>query len=403
MFSFFFTFIFSAVLTLLIVRMARRHKTAMDSDLSGVQKVHTRPVPRIGGLAIFLSVVVSGAIVAARLPQFAPIVWGLLLCSAFAFGGGIVEDFTRRVSPKWRLLLAMVAALLGFFLVDARIVHIDLVSFDWKIDFIWLALPLTVLAVACIVNAINLIDGFNGLASVVTIFMLLSLAYVALQVNDSFVLTMSLIVAGGAAGFLVWNYPAGMIFLGDGGAYFLGFMLAELAVMLVARNPQVSAWYAALLLIYPGFETVFSVYRRVFLRGRSPGLPDGIHLHSLIFRRLVQWAIGGRDARALTKRNSLTSPYLWLLSLLAVIPATLFWRQAPLLILFCVLFVVVYVWLYGRIVQFRSPRWLVLNQRKKRSAKNLPHRQPAHPRRPPSPRPPVEDEMPPSATKQPRV
>jgi UDP-N-acetylmuramyl pentapeptide phosphotransferase/UDP-N-acetylglucosamine-1-phosphate transferase len=146
---------------------------------------------------------------------------------------------------------------------------------------------LTVLAVAGIANAINIIDGFNGLASVVTICMLISLDYVALQVNDMFVLVAALIVAGAAAGFLVWNYPGGWIFLDDGGAYFLGFMLGELSILLVMRNHQVSTWYAALLLIYPVFKTLFSVYRRLFVRGKSPGMPDGIHLHSLIFRRLV--------------------------------------------------------------------------------------------------------------------
>jgi len=155
-----------------------------------------------------------------------------------------------------------------------------------------------------------------------------------------------------------------LIFLGDGGAYFIGFMLGELSILLVMRNPQVSTWYAALLLIYPVFETIFSIYRRIFLRGRSPGLPDGIHLHSLIFRRLVLWAVGRRDARALTRRNSMTSPYLWLLSLMAVMPATLLWRHSFILILFCLLFVVTYVWLYARIVRFKAPRWMILGRRK---------------------------------------
>lgn len=145
-------------------------------------------------------------------------------------------------------------------------------------------LALTLVGIA---NAINIIDGFNGLASVVTICMLVSLAYVAWQVGDVFVLCTALMVAGATAGFLIWNYPIGMIFLDDGGACFIGFMLGELALLLVIRNPAVSTWYAALLLLYPVFETRFSAYRRMFLREKSPTLPDGIHLHSLIFRRIV--------------------------------------------------------------------------------------------------------------------
>ena len=104
--------------------------------------------------------------------------------------------------------------------------------------------------------------------------------------------------------------------------------------------------------------------RSRLLRGQSPGTPDGIHLHSLIFRRIVLWTVGRHDARALARGNALTSPYLWLLSAMAVIPATLFWRHTWVLMLFCLLFVVSYVWLYVRIVRFRSPRWMILGRKK---------------------------------------
>jgi UDP-N-acetylmuramyl pentapeptide phosphotransferase/UDP-N-acetylglucosamine-1-phosphate transferase len=295
-------------------------------------------------------------------PAMAGWLSGLMLCSSIAFVGGIMEDYTGNVSALRRLVLTMAAALLAFFLVDAKLGRIDFPYSTWWILSIWIALPLTVLAVAGIANAINIIDGFNGLASVVTICMLISLGYVAWQVGDVFVLVAALMVAGATAGFLIWNYPVGLIFLGDGGAYFIGFMLGELALLLVMRNPQVSTWYAVLLLIYPAFETLFSAYRRMFVRGKSPTMPDGIHLHSLIFRRVVQWAVGAREARALMRRNSRTSPYLWMFSLMAVVPATLFWRHTEILICFCLLFVISYVWIYARIVRFKAPRWMILRK-----------------------------------------
>ena len=362
--SFLLSFIVSALLTLLIIKHGKLRGAALDNDLLSVQKVHAQAVPRIGGAGIFLAVVLSGLLAMLRTPHIGEGLLLLLLCSSVAFLGGFVEDITKNVSALRRLLLTMTAAALGYVLLDVRIERLDWIFFTWSLTYVWIALPLTVLAVAGIANAINIIDGFNGLATVVTICMLLSLGYVAWQVNDTFVLVAALIVAGAAAGFLVWNYPAGLIFLGDGGAYFLGFMLGELAVLLVMRNNQVSTWYAALLLISPVFETLFSAYRRLFLRGQSPGTPDGIHLHSLIFRRIVVWAVGRRDARALLVRNALTSPYLWLLSLMAVIPATLFWRHTWVLMSFCLLFVVSYVWLYARIVRFRSPRWMILSRKK---------------------------------------
>jgi UDP-N-acetylmuramyl pentapeptide phosphotransferase/UDP-N-acetylglucosamine-1-phosphate transferase len=359
MFSFLVSFVSAALLTLLVIKQSKLHGPALDADFDAVQKVHAHSVARIGGLPIFLAVAISAAITVWRQPQLGSWMAGLLFCSMVAFIGGIVEDYTGSVRASRRLILTMAGALLGYFLLDAKLGRIDLPFGSITLTAAWIALPLTVLAVAGIANAINIIDGFNGLASVVTIFMLLSLAYVALQVGDMFVLVTALMVAGATAGFLIWNYPVGLIFLGDGGAYFIGFMLGELALLLVMRNPEVSTWYAMLLLIYPAFETIFSAYRRMFIRGQSPAMPDGIHLHSLIFRRIVRWTVGRKEARALIKRNAMTSPYLWLFSLTAVIPATIFWRNTLVLIFFCLLFIISYVWLYARIVRFKSPRWLI--------------------------------------------
>ncbi|BCF98045.1 hypothetical protein PPGU19_026140 [Paraburkholderia sp. PGU19] len=131
--------------------------------------------------------------------------------------------------------------------------------------------------------------------------------------------------------------------LGDVGADFTGFMLGELPIVLVMRNRDVSAWYPVLLFMYPIFEMCFSIYRKKFIRGMSPGIPDGVHLHMLVYKRLMRWAVVARTARELTRRNSLTSPYLKLLCLLAVVPATLFWRRTLHLFCFAVVFALTYV------------------------------------------------------------
>jgi UDP-N-acetylmuramyl pentapeptide phosphotransferase/UDP-N-acetylglucosamine-1-phosphate transferase len=351
---------------MLIVRFAHKSTRMLDSDLDGIQKIHAMPVPRIGGLGIYLAAIAGCVTLYIESPEIGT--WaGMLVFAGFAaFGCGIVEDFTKNMSPRRRLILTMVSATVAFFLLDAAIVRVDVPLLDLALDYMWISLPLTIFAVAGVANAVNIIDGFNGLAGAVSLFMLLSLAYVAFQVDDLHVMGAALIVAGAVAGFLIWNYPHGMIFMGDGGAYFIGFMLAELAVLLVARNPEVSAWYAILLLIYPVVETVFSMYRRKLVRGVPPGLPDGVHLHMLIFKRLVRWSVRSRDARAITRRNALTSPYLWLLSLMAVIPATLFWQSTLTLGLCCFVFVASYIWLYARIVRFNVPVWLILQRPKSR-------------------------------------
>ena len=93
----------------------------------------------------------------------------------------------------------------------------------------------------------------------------------------------------GDPGSFAWSFPAGLIFRGDGGAYLLGFVLAELSVLLIERNAAVSPIFALLLCAYPIFETIFTIYRRKVVRGVATAEPDGIHLHTLIHRRIVRF------------------------------------------------------------------------------------------------------------------
>ena len=358
MLSIFVSFFASLAITMLIVKFARIIKGVLDLDLDGVQKFHAVPVPRVGGLGIFIAALLGCATVYSNNPEVGMWIGLLILSGVPAFGAGIVEDFCKRVSPLQRLVFTMLSAAIAYFVVNAGIIRTGSDFVDQLLGYALICLPLTVFAIAGVANAINIIDGFNGLAGAVTMFMLLSLAYVAYSVGDHFVMSAALIMVGAIGGFFVWNYPGGMIFMGDGGAYFIGFMLAELAVLLVARNPAVSPWYVVLLLIYPVVETIFSIYRRKVVRGVSPGLPDGVHLHTLVFKRIVRWTLGPKDARAIIRSNSRTSPYLWLLSLMAVIPATLLWANTVVLLILCVLFIATYVWLYSKIVHFKVPGYL---------------------------------------------
>jgi UDP-N-acetylmuramyl pentapeptide phosphotransferase/UDP-N-acetylglucosamine-1-phosphate transferase len=189
---------------------------------------------------------------------------------------------------------------------------------------------------------------------------LAGLGYVAFYLGDRLILVAAVGMLGAIGGFLIWNYPRGLIFLGDGGAYFVGFWIAELSVLLTARHSEVSKWFPLLLCLYPIFETVFTIYRRVVLQKVHPGMPDALHLHQLIYMRIVRPSIGGHTDAAKAQCNALTSPYLWILTALAVIPAILFWQYHLVLKGFAVLFIVTYVWLYWAIVRFKSPRWLHL-------------------------------------------
>jgi UDP-N-acetylmuramyl pentapeptide phosphotransferase/UDP-N-acetylglucosamine-1-phosphate transferase len=330
----------------------------LDHDVSGPQKFHAHPVPRVGGLGILGGLVAGTALLVWMHLPASRLMTVLLLCAAPAFAAGLLEDLTKSVSPRWRLLATAVSAGLAFWLLDAQIARTDIPGLDTVVSFGLGSLLITVFAVAGIANSVNIIDGFNGLASMCVVIMLTALAYVGFQVHDEVIGAMALVGIGAALGFFIWNFPGGLIFLGDGGAYFLGFYVAELAILLLVRNPGVSPIFPLLVCIYPVFETLFSIYRRKLLRAVPPSMPDGIHLHSLIYRRVIRWAVGSRSAKALKRRNSMTSPFLWMLCMASVVPAVLFWDNSAALATALAVFACGYVVLYWRIVRFRAPRWL---------------------------------------------
>ncbi|MET0540245.1 MAG: glycosyltransferase [Variovorax sp.] len=350
----------ACIATLVVVRSAKAlSRFVGDSDLSGPQKFHARVVPRIGGVGIVLGVAAGLALEITRDRAIAPLALGLLGAALPVFAAGLAEDLTKSQSPRRRMFFTAVSAALAVWWVNGVIERTDIPGLDWVVGFGLGAALVTVFVVTGVANAVNIIDGFNGLASMCVMLMLAGLAYVAFDVGDTAIAALALVGIGAVAGFFVWNFPAGLVFLGDGGAYFLGFYVAELAILLLHRNAAVSPMFPLLLCIYPVFETLFSVYRKKLLRGMSPGLPDGVHLHMLVFKRLMRWAVGQQDARQMTRRNSMTSPYLWILCSLSVLPAVLFYRSTAIMASVILLFGFVYVGLYWRIVRFRAPRWLV--------------------------------------------
>jgi UDP-N-acetylmuramyl pentapeptide phosphotransferase/UDP-N-acetylglucosamine-1-phosphate transferase len=364
-----FTISFCALL--MIVRYAKQLAPAsLDFDLSGVQKNHGTAVPRIGGAGIAIAMVATFAISA----LFDRETWHealvLMACGAPAFLSGIIEDVTKRVSTRVRLLSAMASALACALVLQAAVGRIDVPMIDRALVVAPIAIAFTMLAVAGVTNAVNIIDGFNGLASVIAIFIFASIGYVAHRVDDPLVMTVALTAIGALGGFVLWNYPVGQIFLGDGGAYLIGFLIAELLVLLVARHPNLCAWYAAVVAIYPIFETLFSIYRRRLVRGRPADQPDGVHLHTLVYKRIVRKGGTVVGPRHRTRNNARTSPYLWVLSLVGIVPATFFWDNPVGLAASAGGFVLIYVWLYVAIVKFRTPHWLA----GRRTAVQLGHR-----------------------------
>jgi len=342
----------------MLISGSRERRALLDDTCKSLRKIHSNPTPRIGGIAIALGLM-GGAVIVWAMGGL-PTSWLLLLvCVAPAFVWGLIEDLSKRGAVLPRLALPAVAGALGFVLLDARITYLSVPGVDDLLVVHALAFLVTVFAVTGVTHAINVIDGLNGLAGMISLLAASGLAIVASAVGDVFVFSISCVLAASVAGFLLVNYPSGRIFLGDGGAYLLGLLLAELSVLLVQRNSEVSPWFPLMLLAYPIWETLFSMYRRK-TRGRSTAHADALHLHTLVYRRVVRWHGSAAHPAQQVTRNSIASLCLWIIPIACFTIGLAFWNSSLVLQIAALIFVACYMFAYRALVRFAVPIWLVV-------------------------------------------
>lgn len=351
-------FFSSFLATLLIIRFKHLHQSySSDWDLSGPQKFHKKIVPRIGGISLAIGIFLAILIRLKTSPD-PNIEIFLLISSVPAFAIGLTEDLTKKIGVRFRLFLTATSAALFIYLIQAQVYRLDLPIIDHIFSIPLFGSVFTIVAITGLANSYNIIDGFNGLASMVAIITLLAIAYVSYVVADPLLVSLSLIMAGAILGFFIWNYPRGLIFLGDGGAYLTGFWIAALSILLTYRHKEISPWFALLINGYPIIETLFTIYRRKIHQGKSPGQPDGMHVHTLIYRRILS---PHHRSENWFSANARTAPYLWVLASLCICPALLWWHSTNALMVSCILFIAIYVWVYKNIVCFKTPKWLLLD------------------------------------------
>ncbi|WP_372662002.1 glycosyltransferase [Hydrogenophaga sp.] len=306
-------FVTSLVVSLLLVMTKRWHGHFSLDHTAGVQKFHTKPTPRIGGVAIATGMVCAWVVAP---PPVKALLGPLLLAGVPAFAAGLLEDVTKKVGVRARLLATMVSGALACGITGIALNRVGIPFVNEWLTWMPLAVAFTAFAAAGVANAINIIDGFNGLSSGTSLIALAALGSMATLQGDVALALSCALVAAAVLGFLVVNFPLGKLFLGDGGAYLIGFALAWLAVLLLMRNPAVSAWAALLACGYPVIEVLYSVWRR--WRKKAPaGEPDSLHLHSLVKTQVImRWMPHWRPRL----RNAAVSPLMWLY---AALPATL--------------------------------------------------------------------------------
>ena len=332
-------FYISIVVNLFVRHISLSKSLFLDRiDENKPQKFHKQNTPRAGGISIFLSFLI-GSLLLSNIEGIK-----LLLASTPLFFSGLVEDLKRNVKPSIRLLFAFVSAAIVIILTGLRVENISFIHLPYLVS-----LGFTIFAVAGVANSINIIDGFNGLASGFSIIASVVFTLTFYKLHDLVFFEIGLILIFSTLGFFVLNFPKGLIFLGDSGAYFLGFMLAELAVALAFRHPEVSPFYCLAVMIYPVWEVIFSFYRRKILKGYPATSPDKMHFHTVLFRKM-------------NLSNYMTSSVI--LTLVSLFEFILFFyskRETLTSILFTLIFIISYNMSYHTLVWSRLKKILRKN------------------------------------------
>ncbi|MEM8558208.1 MAG: MraY family glycosyltransferase [Bacteroidota bacterium] len=265
-------------------------------DVPDERKVHQTPIPRVGGIAIFLGLTLGlglAYLVRDLLPfVIPPRTWAIWIGALVLFATGLYDDlfglgFKRKFVVQLVVAYAMVAA--GF---HFRLEGVPLLGDLGVYHQLWIALPFTLLWIVGIMNAINLLDGLDGLAAGVSLIALLALAVAFAGNGDVGMVVLALALAGGIVGFLVYNFNPASIFMGDSGSLVLGFMLAMYSIQGVGQaDPMLALVVPIVALGLPIMDTSVTFFRRL-AQNRSPFMPDGDHIH----HRVRQHTVSHRQA-----------------------------------------------------------------------------------------------------------
>ncbi|MCI8608967.1 MAG: undecaprenyl/decaprenyl-phosphate alpha-N-acetylglucosaminyl 1-phosphate transferase [Firmicutes bacterium] len=278
-------FLISMAVTPLAIKLAPLIG-AMDVP-KDARRMHTKAIPRFGGLAIFAGTIASMII----FMNFNDRVIGVVIGGTLIYLLGVIDDL-KNLPPKLKLLGQVVVAII-MYMYDIRIEFLTNFFGEGKMDFAApISFVITILWIVGITNAVNLVDGLDGLAAGISAIAALCLAYVAYIYGQYLSTAAMLALAGGALGYLPFNFYPAKIFMGDGGSLFLGFMLATLSVMGFTKSAAVIATSVPIFVLgLPIFDTFFAIFRRA-VNKRPIMEADKGHLH----HRLMQLGYGQRRA-----------------------------------------------------------------------------------------------------------
>lgn len=319
--------------------------TAKGHSGSAVQSSHHIPTPRLGGLAILVGLLPGVFLLDDQAQQLG--LW-MLISSIPVFLGGLGEDIGVDIKPLQRLLASLVSAALAVVLFGYWVPYVGFPGLRLITSMGLISIIITIIVSGGICHAVNLIDGLNGLSICWAICAAITMAMIALNVNDIAVFRLLILLIGALVGILCWNFPLGKLFLGDAGAYTLGHALAWIALLLMNRHPEISPLALLLIFLWPITDMLLSMMRRK-RSGKPIGQPDRLHFHQMVMR-LLEIQFFTRSRRKLT--NPLGTIIILPLAIVPMVLAVVYQRQtgAAVVVLcgFVALFVGSYLWAVRR-------------------------------------------------------
>ena len=269
------TFVVSVVLVPIIKRIAI-HVNAID--LPDKRKVHQKPIPRMGGLAVFLAFLTGYLLFADKTETMNAILIGSFIIVLL----GILDDI-KSIKARYKIIVHIIAASVVVFYAQIFLSHIS--AFGITINFGLFGYPLAILFIVAIINAINFIDGIDGLSSGIGAIYFTTIAIIALALNHlgGLDIMLCLLMLGATLGFLVYNFPPASIFQGDTGSTFLGFMIAVIALLGFKGPALTSLIIPVAVLFLPILDTIFAILRRI-IKGENIAKPDKEHIHHQLLK-----------------------------------------------------------------------------------------------------------------------
>ena len=299
-------------------------------DELAIQSAHSGFVPRVGGLAIYTSIFVLIPLLSFGFIPLSIVfdldakqITLLILSAVPVFSVGLAEDLGYDMSPRARLVASAFSSLVAILLFKVWLDSLGIPGVDTLLMFAPFGILFTIFATVGVVNAFNLIDGLNGLSSYVTVSVAFSLSIIAFQAGNTQVSIFLVLVIAAVLGFMVLNFPLGIIFLGDGGAYSLGHLLVWSAIILINGVAEVSAFAILLVFFWPVADTGLAIWRRWKL-GNPTDRPDRLHFHQLAMR-FLEIRFFGRDRREIS--NPMATLILTPLISAPQVLGVLFWND----------------------------------------------------------------------------